>query len=307
MDVCIGDGLELGKELTDEAICVFEEAIGSLPVMEHGERAYVRGLAGRIKRGELGIYTLSARCHMVGVICYRLIDGDAELVFGNTLAGSDVDEGYFLQRIVNDLFSVGAHTIRSGFTWPHAANFISAAVRMGFSMTDRIGMVRGTSLTVQNIADSGFELSPWEDACLDDVCRIMCSHYAPSDRRVYPALTKEDGARALLQSVLEGRHGQFLSRLSTVARVEGRIVGFMLATLLLDGSVLVLNIAVDTGHRGKGIGSAMMRRLIEESAREGKKQIVLAVTSSNENAIRIYERLGFRQNMAFKQYVLSRY
>jgi ribosomal protein S18 acetylase RimI-like enzyme len=135
----------------------------------------------------------------------------------------------------------------------------------------------------------------------------MCGHYAPSDRNVYPALTTYEGASMLLRSVIEDKHGKFLPELSLVAKADDKIVGFLISTLLLDGSVLVLDIAVDGDHRKKGIGSAMMRRTVSESFAKGRSQVVLAVTSVNAEAIRLYERLGFKKNMAFRQYVLSRY
>lgn len=306
MDVDAGEGMDLGAVLTDGAARLFEEAVDRLPDTEYAERAYIRGLIGRIRRGELGVYTLSAGGRAVGVVCYRLLDGDAELVFGSVAATGC--EGYFLRRVADDLFSSGAHTIRSGFTWPHASGFIGAAELMGFVATERIGMARDTSgPEPPAMPCGGFELLPWDNEYVDDVCRIMCSDYAPSDRNVYPALTTYEGASMLLRSVIVDNHGKFLPELSLVAKADDKIVGFLISTLLLDGSVLVLDIAVDGDYRKKGIGSAMMRRTVSESFEKGRKQVVLAVTSVNAEAIRLYERLGFKKNMAFRQYVLSRY
>lgn len=306
MEVNAGECMDLGVVLTDGAARLVEEAVDRLPATEYAERAYVRGLIGRIRRGELGVYTLSAGGRAVGVVCYRLLDGDAELVFGNMAATGC--EGCFLRRIADDLFSSGTHTIRSGFAWPHASGFIAAAERMGFVVTERIGMARDTSSPEPPaMLCGGFELLTWDNEYVDDVCRIMCDHYAPSDRNVYPALTTYEGASTLLRSVIVDRHGKFLPELSLVAKADDKIVGFLISTLLLDGSVLVLDIAVDGDYRRKGIGSAMMRQLIRESFAKCRNQVVLAVTSVNEEAIRLYERLGFKKNMAFRQYVLSRY
>ena len=83
-----GDGdMALGFVLTDGAVHVFDEAVNEFSISEYTERAYIRGLPGRIRRGDLGVYTLSLCGRFIGVICYRPVDGDAELVFGSLLHG----------------------------------------------------------------------------------------------------------------------------------------------------------------------------------------------------------------------------
>jgi len=210
--------------------------------------------------------------------------------------------------VVEDLFSSGVHTVRSALAWPRSGGFIDSAVRMGFMMTERIGMVRYVASPEPPVGlCQGFVLLPWRDECVEDVCLLMCAHSAPSDRNVYPVLSTREGALELIQSMMMDKHGKFLRELSLVAKVDEKIVGFLISTQLQDGSVLVLDIAVDSEYRRRGIGSAMMRWLVNECAAKNRNQIVLAVTEQNMSAIRLYERLGFKRNMAFSQYVLSRY
>jgi ribosomal protein S18 acetylase RimI-like enzyme len=299
--------MDLGFALTDGAVHVFEEAAKEFSISEFSERAYIRGLPGRIRRGDLGVYTLSLCSRVIGAICYRPIDGDAELVFGSLLPGYEYEE-YFLRRVADDLFSSGVHTIRSGLAWPRAAGFTKAASSMGFTMTERIGMARYASGAEPSVGPCrGFELLPWKDEYAEGACLLMSEHSAPSDKDVYPVLATHDGALSLIRSVMMDKHGKFLRELSLVAKADGKTVGFLISTLLLDGSVLVLDIAVDRKYRKKGIGSAMMRWLVSECAIKNKDQVVLAVTEQNRDAIRLYEHLGFKKNMAFRQYVLSLY
>ena len=302
-----GGDVRLGFVLTDEAVQVLNEAVECLPVSESVERAYIKGLPRRILKGDLGIYTLSQQGRIVGILCHRLVDGDAELVYGIILPDQDL-AGKFLRMVVDDFLSLGIHTVRSGFSWPGASDFIDAATFMGFIMTDRIGMVRYATGIEPSVGPCrGFELVPWSDEYIDDVCRLMCANSAPEDLHVYPALTTPYGARQLMHSVRRDKHGKFLPELSLVAKVNGRVTGFLISTMLPDGAVLVLDIAVDREYRRKGIGSAIMRWLLSESTAKGKDQVVLAVTSLNKDAVRLYESLGFKKNMTFKQYVLSRY
>ncbi|HWD26675.1 MAG TPA: GNAT family N-acetyltransferase [Rhizomicrobium sp.] len=49
---------------------------------------------------------------------------------------------------------------------------------------------------------------------------------------------------------------------------------------------------VRPGHRGQGVGDALMTAALEEAARR-VEQVELTVTASNAGAIRLYERHGF--------------
>ena len=52
-----------------------------------------------------------------------------------------------------------------------------------------------------------------------------------------------------------------------------------------------LSMALVPGHRGRGIGTALLRRLLAEAARESRA-VSLSVSASNP-ALRLYERFGF--------------
>jgi len=112
--------------------------------------------------------------------------------------------------------------------------------------------------------------------------------------------------KMLVDSVLADRHGKFLPALSYVARAGGVPIGFIISTMLTDGAILILDLGVDRHSRKKGVGGALMDRLVGDAFRDGHGEIVLAVTSNNYDAIRLYERKGFKVNGYFKQHVLSK-
>jgi ribosomal protein S18 acetylase RimI-like enzyme len=56
-----------------------------------------------------------------------------------------------------------------------------------------------------------------------------------------------------------------------------------------------LGISVHHDYRNLGVGSEMMKTLVEESRKAGLKTIELEVFASNSRAIHVYESAGFRQ------------
>lgn len=62
------------------------------------------------------------------------------------------------------------------------------------------------------------------------------------------------------------------------------------------------NIAVKKEERGKGYGRMMLDKILEMAKKENKKRIRLEVRVSNERAIKIYEKFGFKKTRIIKNY-----
>ena len=73
---------------------------------------------------------------------------------------------------------------------------------------------------------------------------------------------------------------------------EGRAVGFLLSSFVLDEAQLLL-IGVSPDWQGVGVGGQLLKELIGRSQDQGRKLIYLEVRSGNERAIRLYRSLGF--------------
>jgi [ribosomal protein S18]-alanine N-acetyltransferase len=55
----------------------------------------------------------------------------------------------------------------------------------------------------------------------------------------------------------------------------------------------ITTIGVDVPYRGRGLGEALLLRLLDESVRRGANMTTLEVRISNEGAIRLYEKYAF--------------
>jgi ribosomal-protein-alanine N-acetyltransferase len=71
------------------------------------------------------------------------------------------------------------------------------------------------------------------------------------------------------------------------------LVGYLIISRYVD-AWHVMNIAVDPDHRGRGIARALFHELFERTAGDEARGYTLEVRVSNEEAIRLYDRLGFR-------------
>jgi [ribosomal protein S18]-alanine N-acetyltransferase len=73
----------------------------------------------------------------------------------------------------------------------------------------------------------------------------------------------------------------------------GELLGYLIISRYVD-AWHVMNVAVAPEHRRRKIASMLLERLFEATAREGHRGYTLEVRVSNDVAIRLYERAGFK-------------
>jgi ribosomal protein S18 acetylase RimI-like enzyme len=83
--------------------------------------------------------------------------------------------------------------------------------------------------------------------------------------------------------------GEFDPSLWFLARAEDRLAGAALCWT----SAFVKDLVVHESWRRRGLGEALLRRVLTEFAARGAAAVELKVHATNAGAVRLYERLGF--------------
>jgi len=112
----------------------------------------------------------------------------------------------------------------------------------------------------------------------------------PDIMRIERQSFRENYPRGVLLVFLENNPDTFL-----VAEYNGKVVGYSMSYLRPDLEGHIMSIAVDERYRGRGIGSLLLAETIERLLAKGARYIGLEVRVSNERAIKLYERFGFRR------------
>ena len=232
-------------------------------------------------------------------------EDDAQLFFCHVREGYKAFEGQFFTMAVSFLKSAGMQVVRTNFLWPSPDRCIAAAGSMGFMPMERIQMARESDTDFPaRLLPEGTEIVPWSDSCLDQAAWLLSENGNEIDRLIYPQEQTFVGARAGLRKITGNMYGNFLADQSMIARAGGETIGMLLATEYEGSSILIPEVILARNHRGKGIASAMISRLIRDVAKRGDRKITLMVNGQNADAIRLYERKGFRPAFVYKQYVL---
>ncbi len=86
-----------------------------------------------------------------------------------------------------------------------------------------------------------------------------------------------------------------------VAESDGQVVGFAGMWRGVE-ELHIVNIAVANRERGKGLGKALVQRMMQQAEEESSKTVLLEVRKSNDPAINLYRQFGFRELYLRKGY-----
>ncbi len=79
-----------------------------------------------------------------------------------------------------------------------------------------------------------------------------------------------------------------------VAVWDGRIVGTGVLIPHAEGEAEICRMSVAPSFRRRGIGSAILRRLMDDARSAGYRKIILETTSTWNDAVAFYQKHGFR-------------
>lgn len=145
----------------------------------------------------------------------------------------------------------------------------------------------------------GYRFVPWNEAVLDLHARTKWRSFRDEiDAIVFPCLGEAEGCRRLMREIrhkpgflpeatwliARGRDADELQWCGTIQGVSER-----------GGVGMIQNVGVVPGHRGIGLGAALVLRAMAGFGGHGLRAACLEVTAENWRAVRLYQRLGFRR------------
>lgn len=146
---------------------------------------------------------------------------------------------------------------------------------------------------------SGYRFVAWDDSLLKAHARTKyrCFRYE-LDANVFPSLGHIDGCLRLMRQITrqEGflRGATWLLEYDDPVEQRKELCGTIQGVRTRKGIGSVQNVGIVPEHRGRGLGTILLRKSIEGFRQAGLKRVSLEVTAKNVRARRLYRRLGFR-------------
>jgi ribosomal protein S18 acetylase RimI-like enzyme len=140
----------------------------------------------------------------------------------------------------------------------------------------------------------GFSWMPWSLALLDAHAEVLfASFQGEIDAVVFPSLGDLMGCRTLMSSI--ALKSGFVPEATWLLMAADGPCGSIQGIRERRGLGSIQNIGIVPRHRGRGLGSLLLRQAMAGFRAAGLTRAGLEVTAQNERAERIYRRLGFRR------------
>ena len=185
----------------------------------------------------------------------------------------------------------------------------------GFNRLTRLFMMHSVAEadTKTGSSPSGVTIRAWRPDDFSEAVRVIHRSYRGQPDSLINSQYKTEAGCAELLTILTDHIwcGQFMPQASLAAEYARRtgtrdIAGVLIASRIAQGTGHIGQISVRPSRQGVGIGRALIANSLTEFARLGFAHVSLAVTSSNENALRLYESCGFQTVHEFSVFYRGR-
>jgi ribosomal protein S18 acetylase RimI-like enzyme len=157
----------------------------------------------------------------------------------------------------------------------------------------------------------GLILERWDHRYFEPCARLIQLAYANHvDGEINDQYRSESGALRFLKNIiiLPGC-GQFQPEASFVLRPPhaNHLIGVILNSRVAEGVGHTTQICAMPGYQGRGLGRRLMEASMQALRVRNFTTVSLTVTSNNERAVRLYERIGFQTVKKFAAGVWTAY
>jgi ribosomal protein S18 acetylase RimI-like enzyme len=135
---------------------------------------------------------------------------------------------------------------------------------------------------------------------------IAAAYFGHIDSRINDQYRTPLGARRFLYNIVQYPGCGAFFRPASYAAFEGasgQLCGISLASIVAPNCGHITQICVSPAVRGTGMGHELLRRSLTTLRELGCVSASLTVTAANEDAVSLYERMGFRTIRRFSAFV----
>ena len=142
--------------------------------------------------------------------------------------------------------------------------------------------------------DNPIELIPYNDSYKQQVFDFTCTCFEELGKKFEPS----------------GRHS-FYNDIDNEFEVffclvdQEKVIGTVALKKVDDYTVELKAMYLDRNYRGKGFGRKLMDKVVDEAKRLGFKSIVLDSMSQYKDALRLYEKTGFKMTERYNDNVYA--
>ncbi len=123
------------------------------------------------------------------------------------------------------------------------------------------------------------------------------------DCKIFRSFHTQGGCSSLIRDL--SQRAEFVPEATWLVSNQERACGSIQAVLHNGKTLAIQNVGISPLHRGKGLGKALLLKLMISLSRYSLNKITLEVSAENFIAIKLYRNLGFRKTKLIYKEILS--
>lgn len=209
----------------------------------------------------------------------------------------------------------GINRIESQLLLYDAGSVDTIFKEFGFTLHPRLFMESNfeTPATPRNLASSlpqNIEIHRWSSDYYQAAAELIHEAYTGHiDARINDQYCSLHGSLRFLHNIVRFPGcGIFDASNSWILRetASGALIGMVLCSRVADDVAHITQLCVSRNWRGHHLGRTLLQHCISQLAQSGFNAITLTVTEANEQAVKLYEDLGFVTRQRFEAMVLDK-
>lgn len=241
---------------------------------------------------------------------HKAVIGDAFASGHRTMTDADTTR-VLLEHVVDMLrHSPGVDRVESQLLLFDAGEFAGVFAGSEFTIYPRLFLecdirtpaVSGSTTKLRALAPE-LELAPWVAHDYQAAGELIhASYVGHADAQINDQYRSLHGSLRFLHNIVRFPGcGIFQPEFSWMLRDKrsGALVGMLLSSRVAPEVAHITQLCIAQAYRGKGLGYALLSQTAQALRGAGFEAISLTVTEANVDAVRLYERFGFRPKHRF--------
>ena len=196
-----------------------------------------------------------------------------------------------VDRIESQMLLYGAGTFADSFREAGFALYMRLFMEYDIEQAGKLGGNSSRELP------GNIEIRPWASAYYQAAAELIHASYSDHvDALINDQYRSLHGSLRFLHNIVRFPGcGVFEPEQSWLLldQRDGSLVGMILCSRIAYDVAHITQICVAKAYRGQGLGRALLQHCMTQLRRTGFSAITLTVTESNEQAVKLYEELGF--------------
>ena len=160
---------------------------------------------------------------------------------------------------------------------------------------------------------SEYKLVSYDSSYREDAIRIIHESFRDTQDAIYDTRFKTmEGTEDIINKVVDNIYGEFLPEVTSVLLYHDKPVGFAFANVTGGKIANLPLVAIEKEHRGHGFSEHLLNRSIKtivDWTKLGKRafsEVNVTTETNNYKALKMYRRIGFREDFCYPQAYLMK-